>query len=128
MGKVVLMGRNTALSMGRALPGRDNWVLTSSSAPYEGQKTFTSLDHVMERATALGLEEICVIGGGQVYRQTMEQATDLYITHVQASLPADTFFPPISPAQWEAHPMFSHPIDERHAYAFDVVHYTRRNR
>lgn len=126
MGKVILMGRNTAVSMGRPLPGRENWVLTSKSAPFPQQKSFRSINQALALAESLELPEICVIGGGQVYLKMIDLASDLYITHVQATLPADTYFPRIDPKDWKGENMFSQPIDEKHVYAFDVVHYTRR--
>lgn len=127
MGKPIIMGRKTAQSLGRTLPGRNNWVLTrQQQAPFEGQSIFPALAPALDLAQNAGIfEEVFIIGGGQVYAQSIDLATDLYITHVQASLPADTYFPVIDPKVWSGELMFSHPVDDRHAYSFDVYHYTR---
>ena len=66
IGKIVVMGRNTALSIGRALPRRRNLVLTSGEAPFGNVEVVRSLQEAIEIA---GEEELCVIGGAQLYRE-----------------------------------------------------------
>lgn len=125
LGKPVLMGRKTALSLGRALPGRDNLVLTrSGAAPFEGMRVVSSLDEALAQVAG---QELVVIGGGEIYRLCLPVATDLYLTHVDTVTPdADVFFPEFDPAQWEATGRIAHPADARHAQAFEFVDYRRR--
>lgn len=90
MGHVVLMGRKTWVSLGKALPGRRNVVLSRSRL--EGVETFSSIE---EALAALHSEQrIFVIGGGEVYAHCLERADELYLTVVDREVDADTFFPP----------------------------------
>ncbi|ETC89313.1 dihydrofolate reductase [Xanthomonas hortorum] len=128
LGKPILMGRKTAQSLGRALPGRLNLVLTrSAQVPFEGMQAVASVDEAIAQADASGAQELCVIGGGEVYRLTMEVADVLAVTEVATIVEqADTHFPPIDPAVWEAVQRERHTADARHAFAFDYVDYRRR--
>src|SRR5690606_2978978 len=69
LGKPILMGRKTAESLGRALPGRTNLVLTrSGQVPFAGMRAVASLDEARAIAAGEGADELCVIGGGEIYR------------------------------------------------------------
>jgi len=126
VGKPILMGRRTAQSLGRALPGRLNLVLTrSGQVPFEGMQAVASIEQALQAAADTGAEELCVIGGGEIYRLAMAQATDLHLTWVHTTVPADTHFPPVDPALWVEVAREHHAADERHAYAFDFVDYRR---
>lgn len=124
LGKPVLMGRKTAEAIGRPLPGRPNLVLTrADTAPFGGQRVVHSLDHAIERADG---QELCVIGGGEVYRLALSRATRLHLTLVDAATPdADTFFPEYDPQDWREVAREHHPVDAKHALAFDFVDYER---
>lgn len=127
MGKPILMGRKTAQSLGRALPGRPNLVLTRSGVvPFDGMQAVSSIDEALTFAADAGADELCVIGGGEIYRLAMAQATDLHLTWVDTRVQADTHFPPVDPQQWSESRREHHPADERHAFAFDFVDYVRR--
>lgn len=125
LGKPVLMGRKTALAIGRALPGRPNLVLTrANEAPYPGQRVVHSLDDAF--SAAAGADELVVVGGGEVYALAMPQATHLLLTWVDTETPdADTFFPDFDPRDWRETARLHHPADARHAFAFDFVDYER---
>ncbi len=122
LGKPVLMGRKTALSIGRALPGRRNLVLSRhGDAPYAMQETVRSLDEA--RALA-GDADLMVIGGGEIYALALPIATMLYMTEIDARADdADTWFPAFDRAQWREVAREAHAADARHAYAFDFVDY-----
>ncbi|MBB3803985.1 dihydrofolate reductase [Xanthomonas arboricola] len=128
LGKPILMGRKTAQSLGRALPGRLNLVLTRSGhVPFEGMQAVASVEQAIERAAHEGAQALCVIGGGEVYRLTLEHADLLAVTEVDTVVAgADTHFPPIDPAVWEPVQRQAHAVDERHAFAFEYVDYRRR--
>jgi len=126
VGKPILMGRRTAQSLGRALPGRLNLVLTrSGQVPFEGMQAVASIEQALAAAGDAGAEELCVIGGGEIYRLAMDQATDLHLTWVDTTVPADTHFPAVDPARWVEVAREHHAADERHAFAFDFVDYRR---
>lgn len=127
IGKPILMGRKTAQSLGRALPGRPNLVLTrSGQVPFDGMQAVATLDDALQFAADAGADELCVIGGGEIYRLAMAQATDLHLTWVDTTVAADTHFPPVDPALWVEVAREHHPADARHSAAFDFVDYIRR--
>ena len=127
LGKPVLMGRKTAESLGRALPGRQNLVLTRSGrAPWEGMQAVASLDEALRAADAAAAEELCVIGGGEIYALALPMSTHLHLTHVDAVVDgADAFFPAFDAAAWRVVSDQSHSADARHAYGFRFVDYRR---
>jgi len=124
LGKPVLMGRKTALAIGRALPGRDNLVLTrSGEAPYAGQRVVHSLDEAIAQA---GAGELAVIGGGEVYALALPRATHLHLTWVDTvAADADAFFPRFDAREWRETAREAHAADARHAHAFSFVDYSR---
>jgi len=124
LGKYVLMGYNTALAIGKALPGRTNLVLSKRhEAPFPGQFTVRSLEEARARADGTGL---MVIGGGQIYAEALPVAQRLYLTWVNASVDgADTFFPGVHFSEWTEVSRTHHAADADHAYDFDMVEYIR---
>lgn len=125
LGSPVLMGRKTAESLGRALPGRRNLVLTRSGAvPFAGMEAVDSLALARDRAEGAPL---WVIGGGEIYALAMPMADRLYLTHVDTAVEgADAFFPWVDPGRWEPVAREAHAADARHAFAFEFVDYRRR--
>ena len=130
LGKPVLMGRRTAESLGRALPGRRNLVLTRGGrVPFEGMEAVESLDAALGVAAGDGAAELCVIGGAQVYALALPRAAVMHLTHVDAAVAgADTFFPAFDAAEWEVVSRELRPADARHAFAFAFVEYRRAPR
>ncbi len=127
-GKPVVMGRKTWESIGRPLPGRRNIVITRQ-AGYEAE----GAECVSSLAVALALAGggdakagICVIGGGQIYREAMEMADRLHVTHVHAEIDGDTVFPEIDPEIWEEVSREDVPEGEKDVYATTYVVYQRR--
>lgn len=93
MGHPVVMGRKTFLSIGRALPGRRNLVVTRGGSELpEDVEAVTDVEEFMAEAGA-SAEEFFVIGGGEIYRKFLPVAKRIYLTEVQAATEADTFFP-----------------------------------
>lgn len=127
VGKPVLMGRKTAESLGRALPGRRNLVLSRSGrAPFEGMLVVASVEEAMEVARADAAEELCVIGGAEVYALTLPLASRMHLTHVDTEVDgADAFFPSFDVGDWRVLTRESHPADAKHAFAFAFVDYLR---
>ncbi|CAN7334732.1 dihydrofolate reductase [Pararhizobium sp. LjRoot235] len=106
LGKPVIMGRKTWASIGRPLPGRPNIVISRDpDFRAEGATAVRSLDEAVtlarQQASALGADEVCVIGGGEIYRQAMSAADILHITEVAAEVDGDTRFPPVDPGTFE---------------------------
>lgn len=106
LGKPVIMGRKTWASIGRPLPGRPNIVISRDTHfVAEGaivvQSLEAALDQARRLAVDLGVDEVCVIGGGEIYRQAIGQADLLHVTTVAAEVDGDTRFPVIDPAIFE---------------------------
>lgn len=133
LGKPVVMGRVCYDSIGRPLPGRPNIVITRNrDFTGEGLIVAHSLNDGLAAAEAealrLGVDEICVIGGGVVYREVMDRATILHVTHIEAEIEGDTFFPAIDPAIWEAGPAEHVPVGEKDDFPTRFVTYRRKRR
>jgi len=125
LGKTVLMGRKTALAIGRALPGRVNLVLTRGDrAPFAGQVVVHSLDEAIALAREAG--ELAVIGGGEVYALALPRATDLHLTWIDTeAADADAHFPRFDAKEWKEAAREHHVADAEHAFAMDFVDYRR---
>lgn len=125
LGKPILMGRKTADSLGRALPGRRNLVLTRSGrVPFAGMQAVASVDDARRIAAHDGAIELCVIGGAEVYRLCLPLATRMHLTHVDTVVEdAEAFFPMFDIAQWRVLVREAHPADAKHPHAFEFVDY-----
>jgi dihydrofolate reductase len=124
LGKPILMGRRTCESIGRALPGRRNLVLTRQAAvAVPGVEVVASIAEALARCA--GAPELCVIGGAELYRATMPQAAVLELTRVHAHIEGDVQFPPWEREQWREVARSEHPADARHGHAFSFLRYER---
>ncbi|PDT08060.1 dihydrofolate reductase [Rhizobium sp. M1] len=131
LGKPVVMGRKTYDSIGKPLPGRPNVVISRQAAIDDPAISMAhSLPEAMDAAERLALEtaadEICIIGGGQIYAQAINLADRLCITHVEADLDGDASFPEIDPNLWQAGETIAVPAGERDSYPTRYVVYDRR--
>ncbi|HJT99096.1 MAG TPA: dihydrofolate reductase [Rhodanobacteraceae bacterium] len=124
LGKPVLMGRKTALAIGRALPGRANLVMTrGDTAPYPGQRVVHSLDEAIRIA---GDGELAVIGGGEIFALALPRATRMHLTWIDTAADgADAFFPRFDAREWQETARVAHAADARHEHAFAFVDYER---
>ena len=123
MGRPVVMGRKTFESIGKPLPGRLNIVVTRDRTwARDGVETAGSLDDAIRLATVrarcmAGVDEIAIIGGGEIYAQAIGRADRLHITHVLAAVEGDTRFPEIDPSVWKAVECEDVPAAERDSHA-----------
>jgi dihydrofolate reductase len=105
MGKPIVMGRKQYETVGRPLPGRTNIVITRQAGYQpEGVLVFHDTESALARAAEIaaadGVDEIMIIGGGELYAQLMGQADRLYVSHIALSPDGDVRFPAIDPEQW----------------------------
>ena len=133
MGKPIVMGRKTWESFPKQpLPGRLNIVVTRDKTyRAEGAETVSSLDDAISLARTrarcmAGADEICVIGGGEIYAQALPLADRLHVTHVLASVDGDTVFPTIDPAIWHLARAEVFPAGEKDSHATRYAVYERR--
>jgi dihydrofolate reductase len=131
LGRPVLMGRKTWESIGRPLPGRPNIVVTRDAAfSAPGAEVVSSLDEGLaaarREAKALGVDEVCIIGGGQIYAQVFDLADILHVTHVEADVEGDARFPAIDPAVFEKVAEEPIPQGEKDSHAMHFVTWRRK--
>lgn len=124
LGKPLLMGRRTAQSLGRALPGRRNLVLTrSGQLPFAGMEAVAGVDEALRIAN--DAEELCVIGGGEIFELTLPRANRMHLTWVDTVVDnADAFFPRFDADDWQIISRQAHAVDAKHAFAFEFVDYS----
>jgi dihydrofolate reductase len=127
LGWSIIMGRKTFESIGRALPGRVNIVISRNFTTGEDVAVTGSLEEAFEVAQSTNLEKCFVMGGGQIYAQALEVVDRLIVTHVHTEIEdADTFFPAIDPAQWTVARRSELFTDEESGYTFEFVEYEKR--
>ncbi len=127
MGKPVIMGRKTFESFPNGpLPGRRNIVITRQAAyAASGIETASSLDEALSMCD--GVEEVFIIGGGEIYRQAMPLADRLYLTEIDVDVPdADTFMPEIDMKKWAVTETSASMTDPRKGVTYRFVDMVRR--
>lgn len=125
MGHPVIMGRKTFESIGKALPGRTNIVLSRSpefNPP--GCATVPSLREALDLTKDAG--EVFIIGGESLYKQTLPLAQKIYLTLVHAKFEGDAFFPIFSEGDWSLASSEVHQKDEKNPYDYTYLTYERQ--
>ncbi len=118
-GMVVVMGRKTFEAVNKPLPGRINIVITKQENWNASDVWVASdLDDALKQAAATNCKEIFIIGGGEIYKQSILLADRIYMTRVHAALPGDTFFPVIEESKWKLVENLDFVSDEKHAYPY----------
>lgn len=132
MGKPVLMGRNTYLSIGKPLPGRTN-VVASRNPAFCAPGMVVARDLAAALAVAAGdarrrdTDDIMVIGGAEIFAALLPRAARLEITRVHAQPEGDAVFPTIDGRLWEASTSVDHPAGPSDDAAFTTSTYRRRD-
>lgn len=124
MGKPILMGRRTHDSIGRALPGRQNIVL-SRDENYEAVEGCTVVHDLDTALLAADGAEIMIIGGADIFATTLPRTQKIYLTEIDAKVEADTFFPEFDREKWIEVSRESYPADEQNDYAYSFVELVR---
>lgn len=127
-GHCIIMGRKTYDSIGKPLPNRTSIVVTKNrdfSLP-SGHFVVHSLEEAVQVAIGTGQDLAFIIGGAEIYSQSMEIADELIITEVHANPDGDAFFPEIDQDRWEKISEENFQKDESNQFDFDVVVYKRK--
>lgn len=124
MGKPVIMGRKTWDSLPKKpLPGRPNYVISRN--PEQMFCGATSCRNIDEALFQLAdTDEVIIMGGAQIYAQAMPLATDLRITRIHLDVAGDTFFPEISPREWQLAESSNH-TSKQENIVYDLQHFVR---
>lgn len=126
MGHPIIMGRKTFESLPGILPGRPHIVVTGQDDYHVSSDQVTichSLDEVMR--TMHTDQDYFVVGGASLYAAFLPKADSLYMTEIDETFPADTFFPPLDKSKWHVVEAEHHIQGEQNPYAFTFVHYVR---
>jgi len=127
MGHCIIMGRKTFESIGKALPGRINIVVTTGKIEAEGVYGAIDLNHAVELARETGDDESFIIGGGQIFSYAVDLADKLYITKVDAEFPeADIFLPEVDYTEWDLINSKSFEKNDKNEFDFEYKEYLRK--
>ncbi|MDR1631314.1 MAG: dihydrofolate reductase [Dysgonamonadaceae bacterium] len=125
-GHTVIMGRKTFESLPKGpLPNRRNMIISRNAGlRIEDAEVYPSLDAAFIKL--IDENEVFIIGGAQIYEQTLALADKLYLTKIHADFPeADAFFPTIDFSVWRKTGRETFPADEKHPYSFSFLEYER---
>jgi dihydrofolate reductase len=119
MGHHLIVGRKTFESIGKPLPGRQMIVVTRNAGfKPEGCLVSGSVQDALSLAKRRGESEVFVIGGAEIYTQTLDATDRVYLTQVHAEVDADTFFPDLNHEEWTATQSAFQPADDKNQYPF----------
>ncbi len=126
-GLPIIMGRNTFKSLGKALPGRKNIVLTRNKDwSAEDVTVAHDIEEGIEEAKKANTKEIFIIGGAEIYKQTLSLVNKVLLTRVKATFPeADAFFPELPPDEWELTASLPFKADEKNEYDYTFEKWER---
>lgn len=128
MGAPIIMGRKTHESIGRALPGRRNIVVTHDSKKrFSGCNTATSLDEALAIASEDRAPEAFLIGGAQLYASSIHRADKLIVTEIARDFEGDATFPAPDPAHWRETAREALHANAPNDFDFAFVTYERRD-
>ena len=128
--KIIIMGRKTYESIGRPLPNRTNFVISRTVTEIPGAYVFSNLEDAIDEAKQknkdLGLEsEVVIIGGGYLFRETMNSFNKLVITRVDCDIDGDFYYPEINLSGWSLIKSESFLKDEENDYDFNIEEYIK---
>ncbi|HUQ64995.1 MAG TPA: dihydrofolate reductase [Flavitalea sp.] len=126
-GLPVIMGRKTFESLGKALKGRTNIVITSNNHfAAKDVIVANSIDNAVKEAQKTDAKECNVIGGGEIYKLALPVANRIYMTRVHTNLQGDTFFPAMNEKEWQQVSTTSFKVDKKHAYPYSFEIWQRK--
>ncbi len=126
-GHYVIMGRKTYESVGKPLPDRTNIIVTTNDKfTAEGCIVVHSIKEALEYSKEQ--DEVFILGGGNIYEQTIDIADKIYLTRIHGKFNGDTFFVNINVQVWLVESEELHQPDEKNSYAYTFINYIRKNR
>ena len=125
VGKTILMGRKTFESIGKPLPNRNNFIVSTTLKNVAGAKVFKSLDSAIENVSPG--EEVVIIGGGYLFRESINFFNKLVLTQVDCEIDGDIFYPEINLNQWTLEESEDFKKDEDNEFNFSVKTFTKNS-
>lgn len=127
-GMPVIMGRKTFESLGKPLTGRTNIVMTRDKEwTAKGTTVSPNMEEAMKAAADTDAKEVFVIGGGEIFKQVLSQASRVYLTRVHTTLDGDAFFPELPAKEWKLLSQLDFTADAKHAYAYSFQVWQRNS-
>lgn len=126
-GHHILMGRKNFECMPKALPNRTNIVISRQKGyTANGAIVFTTIEEGIAYAKERDEEELFIIGGGVIYKETLHLVDRIYLTRIKETFKGDTFYPELNPDEWTCVQTTGHEPDEKNKYAFDIMTFERK--
>ena len=127
--KIIVMGRKTYESIGRPLPNRINLIVSNTIKEINGAELFKSTEDAINKAKELcinkNLDEIIIIGGGYLFRDTLSITNRLVLTKVDCNIEGDVFYPDIDLDEWQKLSSEHFTKDLNNDYDFTVITYEK---
>tara|TARA_B100000497_G_scaffold19157_1_gene22669 strand:+ start:868 stop:1353 length:486 start_codon:yes stop_codon:yes gene_type:complete len=125
VGKTILMGRKTFESIGKPLPNRNNFIVSTTLQNVNGAEVFKSLDSAIKNVSPG--EEVVIIGGGYLFRESINFFNKLVLTQVDCVIDGDIFYPEVNLDQWTLEQSEDFKKDEDNEYNFSVKTFTKNS-
>lgn len=126
MGHHIIMGRKTFDSIGRLLPGRTTVIVTrQQDFQFDGAIVAHSINEAIEQAIENGDPKPFVVGGAEIYRQSMPRVTEIYLTRVHANIDGDTLLPPFDGQAWAKVDDERYEADDRNEFSYSFERWAR---
>ncbi|MEO6980465.1 MAG: dihydrofolate reductase, partial [Mucilaginibacter sp.] len=122
-GHTVIMGRKTYESVGKPLPNRRNIIITRQDIAIEGCEVVNSIKAALELCRTE--REVFIVGGAEIYKQSMHLTDRIYLTVVHKQFEADSFFPEIKKTDWVQVSREDHQPDEKNSLPYSFITYER---
>ena len=123
--KTILMGRKTFESIGRPLPNRTNFVISNTIKSIDGASVYTNMQDAVDNVPAG--EEVVIIGGGYLFRESVDYFNKLVLTVVDCEIDGDVFYPEIDLTNWSLESTVGYKKDEENEYDFSVKTYIKNS-
>ncbi|HEV8080900.1 MAG TPA: dihydrofolate reductase [Chitinophagaceae bacterium] len=115
----VIMGRNTYESLDKPLAGRINVVITTKKDWQRNDVTVAhSINEAVKKACESDCNELFIIGGGEIFKQSLNIVNRIYLTRVHTTMEGDVFYPSLDETQWKLISEDPHQADEKHQFAY----------
>ena len=122
-GHTVIMGRKTFDSVGKPLPRRRNIIITRQNITIEGCEVVNSIEAAL--ALCAGDDEVFIVGGAEIYKQSLHLTNRVYLTIIHHYFEGDSFFPQLSQNDWKEVSHENHPVDDKNAFPYSFITYQR---
>lgn len=122
-GHTVIMGRKTYESVGKPLPNRRNIIITRQNITIEGCEVVNSIEAALALCT--NEAEVFIVGGAEIYRQSMHLTDRIYLTIVHKEFDGDSYFPQIEPAEWKETAREDYEPDAKNALPYSFITYQK---